>query len=87
MSNALSRVERYSDLAEECRCLAACTFSPQMRTRYSRMADTYATLAGVEEIRQTSLRQLSARDVGRLTSYSLSRLAGSDLSNGVPRTA
>jgi hypothetical protein len=60
MSSALNRAERYRDLAEECRRLAATTFSTQMRSRYSRMAEIYTTLAGAEETRHTSLRQLAA---------------------------
>jgi hypothetical protein len=60
MSNALNRVERYRDLAEECRCLAASTFSTQMRSRYLRMAEIYTTLAEAEETRSVSLQRLAA---------------------------
>jgi len=60
MSNALNRAEHYRHLAEECRCLAATTFSSQMRSRYSRMAEIYARLAEAEETRHTSLRRLAA---------------------------
>jgi len=60
MSNALNRAERYRDLAEECRCLATGTLSTQMRSRYSRMAEIYTTLAHAEETRHASLRQLAA---------------------------
>jgi hypothetical protein len=60
MSNTPTRVERYSGLADECRRLAAGTFSIQMRNRYSRMAEIYDTLAEAEEIRHTSLRRLTA---------------------------
>ena len=60
MSNALNRPEHYRYLAEECRCLAATTFSSQMRSRYSRMAKIYARLAEAEETRHTSLRRLAA---------------------------
>ena len=38
MWDALNRAERYRDLAEECRRLAATSLSPQMRSRFSRMA-------------------------------------------------
>ena len=61
MSNALHRVERYADLAAECRRLAADTFSTQMRSRYSQMAEIYTTLVEVEKIRNTSLRGLAIR--------------------------
>jgi hypothetical protein len=60
MSNALNRAERYRDLAEECRGLAATTFSTRMRSRYSRMAEIYAALAEAEETRSASLRRLAA---------------------------
>jgi hypothetical protein len=60
MSNALNRAGRYRDLIEECRCLAATTFSTQMRNRYSRMAEIYTKLAEAEETRHASLRQLAA---------------------------
>ena len=46
MSYALSRAERYRDLAEECRRLAAASFSTLLRKRYSQMAENYTTLAG-----------------------------------------
>ncbi len=60
MLDALNRAERYHDLAEECRCLAASTFSTQMRSRYLRMADIYTMLAEAEETRSASLRRLAA---------------------------
>jgi len=80
MSNALNRAERYRDLAEECRCLAMCTFSTQMRSRYSRMAEIYATLAEAEETRSASLRRLAApvssrKCYGRKLSVDRRRLA------------
>jgi len=59
MSDAWHRAERYRDLAEECRRLAATTFSAQMRNRYRRMADNYCTLAEAEGAEQTSLRRLA----------------------------
>jgi hypothetical protein len=45
MLDALNRAERYRELAEECRRLAANSLSAQMRTRYSRMAEDYSKLA------------------------------------------
>jgi hypothetical protein len=60
MSNALNRAERYHDLAEECRCLAASTLSTQMSSRYLRMAEIYIALAEAEETRSASLRRLAA---------------------------
>jgi hypothetical protein len=60
MSKALNRPEQYRDLAEECRCLAATTFSSQMRSRYLRMAEIYTTLAEAEETRSASLQRLAA---------------------------
>jgi hypothetical protein len=60
MSNALNRAERYRDLGEECRRLASTTFSTQMRSRYSRMAEIYTRLAEAEETRHASLRRLAA---------------------------
>jgi hypothetical protein len=48
MLDALNRAERYRELAEECRRLAANSLSSQMRTRYSRMARITASwLMGV----------------------------------------
>jgi hypothetical protein len=60
MSNALDRAERYRDLAEECRRLAASTFSTQMRSRYLRMAEIYTRLAEAEKTRSASLRRIAA---------------------------
>ncbi len=60
MLDAWNRAERYRDLAEECRRLAATTFSTQMRNRYRRMAENYSTLAEAEGAEQTSLRRLAA---------------------------
>jgi hypothetical protein len=56
MSDALNRAERHRELAEECRRLAATSLSPQMRTRFSRMAEDYSTLAEG----RMSLRRLAA---------------------------
>ena len=58
MLDALNRTERYRELAEECRRLAATSLSTQMRTRYSRMAEDYSKLALVEG--RTGLHQLAA---------------------------
>jgi len=55
MSDALNRAEHYRDLAQECRRLAATSLSPQMRNRFSRMAEDYSTLAEG----RTSLRRLA----------------------------
>src|SRR6266699_5033795 len=55
MWDALNRAESYRDLAEECRRLAANSLSPQMRNRFSLMADDYSTLAEG----RTSLRRLA----------------------------
>ena len=55
MWDALNRAESYRDLAEECRRLAASSLSPQMRNRFSKMADDYSTLAEG----RTSLRELA----------------------------
>jgi hypothetical protein len=48
--DAWNRAEHFRDLAEECRRLAATSFSAQMRTRYSQMADQYGLLAEAEEL-------------------------------------
>ena len=45
MLDALNRAERYRELAEECRRLAATSLSAQMRTRYSCMAQDYGQRA------------------------------------------
>jgi len=55
MWDALNRAESYRDLAEECRRLAENSLSPQMRNRFSLMAEDYSTLAE----RRTSLRGLA----------------------------
>jgi hypothetical protein len=49
MLDKLNRAERYRDLAEECRRLAATTLSSQMKNRYLLMAKDYILLADVEE--------------------------------------
>ena len=59
MRNALNRAERYRDLADECRRLAETSLSNQMRNRFSRMAEHYATLAEAEVTRHSSLRRLA----------------------------
>jgi hypothetical protein len=58
--DAWNRAERYRDLADECRRLAATTFSAQMRNRYRRMAEYYCALAEAEGAEHTSLRRLAA---------------------------
>jgi hypothetical protein len=55
--DALNRAERCRDLAEECRRLAAMSLSAQMRSRYSRMAAHYSTLAEAEEHGHIRLRR------------------------------
>jgi secreted PhoX family phosphatase len=60
MSSALNRAEHYRGLAQECRHLAATTFSSRMKSRYSWMAEIYMTLAEAEVIRRTSLGRLAA---------------------------
>jgi hypothetical protein len=49
MLDAWNRVEHYPDLAEECRRLAASTFSGQMKNRYLLMAKDFALLADIEK--------------------------------------
>jgi len=56
MLDALNRAERYRELAEECRRLAANSLSAQMRARYSRMAEDYSNRAEG----RTGLRRLAA---------------------------
>jgi hypothetical protein len=60
MLDALNRAERYRDLAEECRRLAAASLSPQMRSRFSRIAEDYTTLAEG----RTSLRRFAVLGEG-----------------------
>jgi hypothetical protein len=49
MLDTLNRAERYRDLAQECRHLAATTLSSQMKDRYLLMANDYIWLADVED--------------------------------------
>jgi len=49
MLDALKQAERYHDLAEGCRRLAAFSFSTQMQDHYFQMAEHYSTLAEAEE--------------------------------------
>jgi hypothetical protein len=49
MLHALGRAERYRDLAEGCRRLAAIGFSTETRNHYLRMAEHYNTLAEAED--------------------------------------
>ena len=50
MLNALNQAERYCDLAEACRRLAAISFSTQMQNHYCQMAEHYSTLAEAAEL-------------------------------------
>ena len=47
--DSLKQAEHYHDLAEECRRLAAFSFSNQMQNHYLQMADHYSALAEAEE--------------------------------------
>jgi len=49
MLDALNRAERYRELAEGCRRLAAIAFSTETRNHFLRMAEHYSTLADAEE--------------------------------------
>ncbi|HLK81519.1 MAG TPA: hypothetical protein VKT99_08500 [Xanthobacteraceae bacterium] len=49
MLDALSRAQRYRDLAEGCRRLAAIGLSAETRNHYLRMAEHYSSLAEAEE--------------------------------------
>jgi hypothetical protein len=49
MLDALNRAERYRDLAEGCRRLAAIGFSTETRNHCLRMAEHYSSLAEAEE--------------------------------------
>jgi hypothetical protein len=50
MLDALNRAERYRDLAEEYRRLAAIGSATDIRNRYLRMAEHYGLLAEAEEL-------------------------------------
>jgi hypothetical protein len=50
MLDALNRAERYRDLAEEYRRLAAIGSATDIRNRYLRMAEHYGMLAEAEEL-------------------------------------
>jgi hypothetical protein len=51
MSNPLHRAERFLDLSEECRAVAArCASSTEMRIHYSQMSEHYRKLAEAEEL-------------------------------------
>ena len=50
MSNGLNRAERYRNLAEECRRLAAIGSPTDIRDPYLRMAEHYGALAEAEEL-------------------------------------
>jgi hypothetical protein len=48
--DALNRAERYRDLAEECRRVAAvCSSDPELRDRYLRLEKHWRSLAEAEE--------------------------------------
>jgi hypothetical protein len=49
MLDALNRAQRYRELAEGCRRLAAIAFSIETRNHFLRMAEHYITLAEAEE--------------------------------------
>ncbi len=49
MLDALNRAQRYRDLAEGCRRLAAIGFSTETRNHYLQMAEHYSSLADAEE--------------------------------------
>ncbi len=49
MLDALNRAERYRELAEGCRRLAAIAFSTETRNHFVRMAEHYSTLAEADE--------------------------------------
>jgi predicted signal transduction protein with EAL and GGDEF domain len=57
MTEALNRAERYRDLAEEYRRLAAIDSLTEKRDRYRRMAAYYSKLAEAEELSKTSRRE------------------------------
>ncbi|HLK81674.1 MAG TPA: hypothetical protein VKT99_09290 [Xanthobacteraceae bacterium] len=49
MFNPLNRAQRYRELAEGCRHLAALGLSAETRDHFLQMAEHYATLADAEE--------------------------------------
>lgn len=49
MLDALNRAERYRELAEGCRHLAALALSTETRNHFARMAEHYRTLAEADE--------------------------------------
>ena len=63
MSNPLYRAERYRDLADECRRVAAIASSTEIRDRYLRMAEHYSTLAETEELGAPAYRRSPASTV------------------------
>ena len=77
MSDSSNLAERYRDLAEECRRLAATTLSSQLRKRYLLMAEDYLLLADVEE--RAYLAERAIKDsIRSIDSSSLLRSARSD---------
>jgi hypothetical protein len=63
MASALNRAKHYRELAQECRHLAATTFSNRMKSRYSWMAEIYTTLAEAAVMRHMSVGRLVAPPV------------------------
>lgn len=59
--------ERYRDLAEEYRCLAADTLSGQMKRRHFLMAKDYTLLADVEEQAHPSCNRRSLQKMPSTT--------------------
>lgn len=62
MLDQWSRAEHYRHFAEECRRLAATSFSAEMRNCYWRMAEHYSTLAEAEGPGHTGLPRLVASE-------------------------
>jgi hypothetical protein len=50
MSDALYRAERCRDLAEEFRRLSEMCTTPEMRSRYSQMAEHYSSLGQAKDL-------------------------------------
>jgi hypothetical protein len=49
MSNAINRAQRYRELADGCRRLAAIGLSAETQSHFLRMAEHYSALADAEE--------------------------------------
>ena len=65
MLDTRNRAERYRDLAEECRRLAASTLSSRMKNRYLLMAKDYALLADIEKQDHTCCARSRLRQMQR----------------------